>query len=346
MSATQKQVLVALSGGVDSSVCVRILQQQGYDVQAVVISFSAAHRPALDAARTAADELGIPLHIRYCEDAFEEQVVEPFCQAYANGLTPNPCVVCNPRVKFAQLAAEADERGIPYIASGHYARVRQIDGYFYVCKAVSPQRDQSYMLYRLNQSILRRLLLPVGEYEKPDIRALAHKAKLSSAQSPDSQEICFVPSGDYAAFIQHRGIQGKQGHFIGPNGENLGPHKGVLHYTVGQRRGLGIALGQPVFVKSIQANGNVQLAFGGQEYASSILLTDIHTATALPLQDGAYDVKIRSMAAAVPCMVSTHAGKTSLCFNKPQRAPAPGQAAVLYQGPRVVGGGTIESSSD
>ena len=259
----QDKVLVALSGGVDSSVCIQILRDQGFDVQAVVIRFSPAHDAAVRAAQTVARQLGVPLIEEDCTEEFEQQVVEPFCAQYCAGRTPSPCVLCNPRVKFAALARVADRLGIRYIATGHYARVTEENGLYYVRAAVSPERDQSYMLYGLPQNILARLCLPVGEFEKSDIREMAASAQLASADAPDSQEICFIPDGDYAAYIAARGLVPLQGRFIGPDGEDLGPHKGVWHYTVGQRKGLNIAYGTPLFVRRIRPNGDVELARGG-----------------------------------------------------------------------------------
>lgn len=337
------KILVALSGGVDSSVCVRILQEQGFAVEGLVIAFSPAHAGTVEAAQQAAEELGIPLTVEHCEPLFEKEVVEPFCTAYAEGETPNPCILCNPFVKFEVLAQVADRKGIYYIASGHYARLEEDNGIFYVARPASLARDQSYMLYRLPQQILKRLCLPLGEFEKPQIREMATEYGLSSANSPDSQEICFVPDGDYATFIQNRGISGKQGNFMAPDGKSLGPHKGVLHYTVGQRRGLGIALGQPVFVKGILKNGDIQLGWAGDEFSGRILLRSTLSTTGTPLQEnGECLIKVRSRAELVPCKIeNSHGDIWSIQFLSPQRAPAPGQSAVLYQNDRVVGGGII-----
>ncbi|NLW77915.1 MAG: tRNA 2-thiouridine(34) synthase MnmA [Ruminococcaceae bacterium] len=338
------RVLLALSGGVDSSACIPLLQQAGYDVSACVIAFSPAHAGAVAAAQQVAQQAGIPLTVVHREDAFDALVVQPFCREYAAGRTPNPCPMCNPLVKFRALADEADRLGIDAIASGHYAQVREVDGTFYVAQAASAARDQSYMLYRLPQDILRRLLLPAGALEKADIRAVAAQSGFASANAPDSQEICFVPNGNYAGFIERRGVQGLPGRFIGPGGEDLGPHRGVLHYTVGQRRGIGLALGKPVFVKSILPGGDIRLAWGDGLYAAGVVLEDMLTTAGAPLPPGPYTVKIRSMAKPAPCMLSYHdAGLPTLLFDTPQRAPAPGQHAVLYQNDLVVGGGVIRT---
>lgn len=339
------RVLVALSGGVDSSVCVRILQDQGFLVEALVLHFSPAHDKAVAAAELAARQLGVPLTVRDCQPEFEREVIAPFCRAYCAGRTPNPCVVCNPAVKFRLLCETADSMGIRYVASGHYARVEQTETGFCVRKALSSARDQSYMLYRLPQQILARLLLPVGEFEKPDIRAMAAAAGLAAADAPDSQEICFIPDGDYPAYLEARGERGLQGHFIAPDGRDLGPHRGVLHYTVGQRRGLGLALGRPVFVDSIGADGSVRLAWAGEEYAAAVRLTDL-VESGPGLRAGAhYDVKLRSVARGAGCTVHSRTADSALVvFDEPQRAPAPGQAAVLYAGELIAGGGVIDAS--
>lgn len=342
-SNEDKRVLMALSGGVDSSVGVRLLQRRGFEVSGLVIRFSPAHEAAVAAARRAAEELGIPLAVAEAEALFEEAVIVPFCAAYAAGRTPNPCVVCNPAVKFRLLAKAADEAGIPYIATGHYARVFRQDGRFFVARAKSARRDQSYMLYRLPQAVLARLLLPAGETEKAAVRQMAGDNGLSSASAPDSQEICFIPDGDYAAYLHRRGITGKQGRFWAPNGADLGPHKGVEHYTVGQRRGLGLSLGRPAFVGSISPEGDVRLAFVEDTLAAGLALTDVLSADGTPLE-GEYSVKIRSMARPVPCRAwLDENGAQRVIFGQPQRSPAPGQHAVLYRDELVMGGGVIDA---
>lgn len=339
----QDKVLVGLSGGVDSSVCIRILRDQGFDVQAAVIRFSPAHDAAVAAAVKVAEQLEVPLTIEDCTEQFERDIIAPFCEAYCGGVTPSPCVQCNPLVKFRALASVADRFGIRYIASGHYARVTEENGVYYVQKAVSTTRDQSYMLYRLPQDILSRLCLPVGEFEKDDIRAMAAEAKLASADAPDSQEICFIPNGDYAAYIAARGLSGKGGRFIGPNSEDLGAHKGVLHYTVGQRKGLNVAYGEPLFIKRICENGDIVLARAGDDCYGGILLRELVRTDGAAYQAGeTLLVKIRSRATPVPCTVVAADNNTlRVYFAEPQRAPAPGQSAVFYNGELVVGGGVI-----
>ena len=333
---------MGMSGGVDSSVAVRILQEQGFAVQGAVIRFSPAHDATVEAARQAADALGVELHVIDASELFEQQVVTPFCESYCEGRTPNPCILCNPGVKFHLLAEKADELGCPYIASGHYARVELCeDGLCRLCVPESAARDQTYMLYRLPQDILRRLVLPLGEFEKDDVREIARDIGLSCADAPDSMEICFIPDGDYSGFIRSRGLTPKEGRFIGPDGEDLGPHAGVDHYTVGQRKGLGLAAGRPLFVKAILPGGDVQLAESGEEYSTRLTLSGIVTPDGKPLAGGDYRVKIRSAAKAVPCQFD---GNHTVTFPEPVRAPAPGQSAVFYRGGFVFGGGFIDTA--
>lgn len=336
---TQDKVLVGMSGGVDSSVAVRILQQQGFGVTGAVIRFSPAHEAAVEAAKRAAKQMDIACIVLNAEELFEQEVVAPFCAAYAGGRTPNPCVVCNPGVKFAALAAAADRMGIQYIATGHYARVEvDADGVSRIHQPLSAARDQSYMLSRLPQDILNRLILPLGEFEKDDVREMARDFKLDCADAPDSMEICFIPDGDYASYIEARGLAGKTGRFISPDGEDLGPHKGVLHYTVGQRKGLGLALGEPVFVQSILENGDIKLARAGEEYFRTVEVEGIVTPDGAPLPAGEYAVRVRSAAQPAPAVFD---GVRTLRFAEPVRAAAPGQTAAFYRDGAVLGGGFI-----
>ncbi len=342
---TQDKILIGLSGGVDSSVCIEILKQQGFDVRAAVINFSPAHKAAVSAAVKIANQMQVPLSIEDCTHVFDEKIITPFCESYCKGVTPSPCVMCNPLIKFNALINAADRYDINLITSGHYARICEENGIFYIKKAYSEKKDQSYMLYRLPQDILKRLCLPIGEFEKDDIRQMAKDANLLSADVPDSQEICFIPSNDYAAFIKERGMQFPKGKFIGPNGEDLGEHKGVIYYTVGQRKGLGVAYGKPIFVKSILANGNIQLALSGNEYFSKITLTDIVKTDMLPYKTGMeFDAKIRSRATPAECeIVKICENSLEIKFTKPQKAPAPGQSVVFYTDDLVMGGGVIQN---
>lgn len=341
-----KKVLVGVSGGVDSSVCVDILKNDGYDVYGAVINFNTHSVSAIEDAKKVCEHLNIPIYVIDAQEIFDENVVIPFCKSYVEGRTPNPCVVCNPLVKFKVLEQKADELGIEFISTGHYAQTKQIDGVFYIKKAVSVAKDQSYMLYRLPQRILKRLVLPLGQYEKTDIRDKAKDIGLFNAEKKDSQEICFIPSGDHAAFIEEKGFATKKGFFFSPEGAKISPHKGVHHYTIGQRKGLNLAYGKPIFVKEISENGDVLLGYSGEEFFSKILLSDFVFEKGSIVVGKEYTVKIRSASKGdVTIVESVDENSAVLVFSTPVRAAAKGQSAVLYSGDLVVGGGFIASAT-
>lgn len=341
----QNKVLVALSGGVDSSVCVYLMKQQGYDVTGLVLSLSPAHEGTVRAAQAAAQAMDIPLIVTREEEWFQREVVIPWAQAYRRGETPNPCILCNPSTKFALLCREAKARGFDQVVTGHYAGVEEREGRYLLKKAKFLPRDQSYMLYRLSQEQLSLLSLPLENLSKDQVRAIAAQVGLPCASAPDSQEICFIPDNDYPSYIEKRFGKMPEGDFIGPDGTVCGRHKGLLHYTVGQRKGLGIALGRPVFVKSMDpVSGRIFLGDAGEEFAAGVLLRDCRwipfDQPPGPLRAGA---KIRSAAKEAPCSVSPLAdGVVQVLFDTPQRAPAPGQSCVLYDGDLVLGGGYIQ----
>lgn len=338
-----KKVLVGVSGGVDSSVCVDILRNSGYEVYGAVINFNIHSKTAIEDAKKACEHLNIPICVVDARDSFEKNVVLPFCQSYINGETPNPCVICNPLVKFKVLSQKADEMGIRYISTGHYAQTEERDGFFYIKKAISLSKDQSYMLYRLPQDILKRLILPLGQYEKSSIREQAENIGLFNAQKPDSQEICFIPSGDHASFIEAKGFMAKKGFFISPDGENLGAHKGVHHYTIGQRKGLNLSLGKPAFIKEISENGNILLGFAGEEFFNKIVLSGVVYTDKKPIDaKKEYSVKIRSASNGEAVIVEKSDNHSIvLSFLSPTRAAAKGQSAVIYDKDLVIGGGFI-----
>ncbi|MDD2954972.1 MAG: tRNA 2-thiouridine(34) synthase MnmA [Oscillospiraceae bacterium] len=339
------RVLVALSGGVDSSVCVYLLKKAGYDVGALVLRLSPCHESAVQAARQAAQALDIPLYVAQEEDWFTRQVIEPFNREYRRGRTPNPCVICNPTTKFAILCQKAKELGYGQVATGHYAGVEEKDGRYLLKKAGCLPRDQSYMLYRLSQEQLSMLALPLQALPKDEVRAIAAKAGLPCASSPDSQEICFVPDNDYPGYLERRFGPMPQGDFISPEGVPCGKHRGLLHYTVGQRKGLGIALGRPVFIRSISPETNrIYLADSGQEYARGVWLEDCRwIAFDRPEKPFPCGVKVRSVAREAAALVTPFPdGRALVEFETPQRALAPGQSAVCYDGDYVLGGGLIE----
>ena len=224
-----KRVLAAVSGGVDSSVAVHLLRQQGYEVEGVILEFSPAHRAAVESARVIAEQMKMPLHVIECHREFEENVILPFCREYREGRTPNPCILCNPSTKFALICKAAAELGFDFVATGHYARVEhQPDGTAVLRKSDCLERDQSYMLYRLTQQQLSMLLLPLEGLEKTQVRQIAHQLGLACADAPDSQEICWLPDGDYASFIEQKLGSCPAGEFISPDGTVCGQHKGLL----------------------------------------------------------------------------------------------------------------------
>ncbi len=342
------KVLVGVSGGVDSSVAVDLLKKQGLTVEGVVIKFSNETSGAIIDAKKVSEFLGIKLHIADATKDFDELVVTSFCKNYCDGITPNPCVICNPLVKFKTLIDLADELGIGYIATGHYAQVVKIEDTFYIKKAVSFLKDQSYMLYRLSQEVLSRLILPLGGYEKTQIRQQAKDINLFNADKPDSQEICFIPSNNHAQFIEDKGYKAKEGYFISPANEKLNKHLGVHHYTVGQRKGLNIALGKPVFVKEISENGDVLLAYSGDEYFNSVTISDVVYTNLKKINIGdEFSMKVRSAAKGDKAKImSLSSDSLTVVFNEPIRATAKGQSVVIYEDDLVLAGGFITKSEN
>ena len=338
-----RKILVGVSGGVDSSVCVDLLKKQGFEVYGAVINFNDHSDSAITDAHKVCAHLDIAICVIDARENFEKNVVQPFCQNYISGRTPNPCVVCNPLVKLKSLCDKADEMGIFYIATGHYAQIIEKDGLFYVKKATNNAKDQSYMLYRLPQDILKRLVLPLGQYEKPEIRNMAQELSLFNADKPDSQEICFIPDGNHGAFIEARGYKIKKGFFISPEGKKLSQHKGIHNYTIGQRKGLNIALGKPAFVKEICENGNILLGYAGEEFFNKVVLSQpVYTEDRCFEKGEEFVVKIRSAAKGDTAIVEeSDKEKIVLSFPAAVRAAAKGQSVVIYKDEIVMGGGFI-----
>ncbi|MBR5485419.1 MAG: tRNA 2-thiouridine(34) synthase MnmA [Oscillospiraceae bacterium] len=347
-----KSVLVALSGGVDSSTCVHLLKSQGYHVEAVVMEFSAEHAQAVNDAKIVADSLGIKLHVVRCHEEFKKNVVDYFAMDYLSGRTPNPCIVCNPTTKFEQLNKRRVELGFDFMATGHYADVVWLDTEdgksAFLKKAELTGKDQSYMLYRLSQEVLAHMIFPLNTFEKTKVREIAQQAGIPTANKPDSQEVCFIPDNDYANFITCNYGKSKKGRFISPDGADVGANEGILNYTIGQRKGLGIALGYPVFVKKIDAqSGNVYLGRKGEEYSQGVTLTGCVMTNHPIVKKGEFEagVKIRSMAKEAPVKVKKlDKDEWQIIFNEPQRAAAPGQSCVIYSDDIVVGGGFIKEA--
>ena len=350
------RVLVAMSGGVDSSVSALLLQQAGYECVGATMRLYDGIRidcaqptccslDDMEDARQVAARLGMRFEVLDFRDAFDTQVIGRFVDEYARGRTPNPCILCNRHLKFDRLLRTAREMGCDYLATGHYARVeRDADGAFHLRCGIDPKKDQSYVLYTLGQRELAHLLLPLGGLSKMDVRRIAEENGLVNARKHESQDICFVPDGDYAAFLEREGVESAPGDFVDGEGRVVGRHRGIVHYTIGQRKGLGIAMGYPAYVTSIDAAENT-VAIGPLEALASTEFSvedTVWTSGVVPAEPVEAEVRIHYHAHRVP--VSIHAQSPDCARIKVQgelRAVAPGQAAVFYQGAEVIGGGTI-----
>ena len=356
----EKKALIAMSGGVDSAVCAYLCARRGFEIAGVTMQLWLADRAVSDEpdpvpdqnsldARAVADQLGIPHHAVGLGDTFRRHVVDPFIDAYAKGDTPNPCVECNRCLKFGRLMPLARELGYPYLATGHYAKIEQdADGRYLLKKARDLSKDQSYFLWGIPREYLPRILLPLGDYTKAEIRAIAAEQGLRCAHRSDSQDICFIPDGDYISFIgAHCDREFPEGDFIAPDGRVLGRHGGIIRYTVGQRKGLGIALGAPAFVACKDPDTNtVTLCSDAELYRTSLtasrlnFLTDEDFSTPRRVE-----AKIRYRHEPAPATaVRLDDDRLSVVFDQPQRAIASGQSVVLYDGDVVLGGGVIERS--
>ena len=355
----KEKVVVGMSGGVDSSVAAYLLKEQGYDVIGVTMQIwqdddriiqeengGCCGLSAVDDARRVANDLEIPYYVMNFKNEFKEHVIDYFIEAYLDGKTPNPCIACNRYVKWESLLKRSLDIGAKYIATGHYARIVKLpNGRYALKKSATIEKDQTYALYNLTQEQLQHTLMPVGEYTKDEIRKIAEKISLRIANKPDSQDICFVPDGDYAAFIE-RETDKKilSGNFVTAEGTILGMHKGITHYTVGQRKGLGLALGYPAFVLEIRPDTN-EVVIGTKEESMAMSLRANHL-NFMSVEDLKEPLrvlaKIRYNHRGAWCTVEKIAADEIICrFEELQRAITPGQAVVLYDGDYVLGGGTI-----
>ncbi len=356
----KEKVVVGMSGGVDSSVAAWLLLEQGYDVVGVTMQIwqeesgdvqaengGCCGLSAVEDARRVAWELGIPYYVMNFRDEFRTHVIDYFISEYTRGRTPNPCIACNRYVKWESLLARSLEIGADYIATGHYARVERLaNGRYAVRSSVTAAKDQTYALYSLTQEQLAHTLMPVGQYHKEEIRAMAERLGLPVAHKRDSQEICFVPDQDYAGFISRStGMAPAEGNFVDSRGRVLGRHKGITHYTVGQRKGLGLSMGHPVFVSELRPDTNEVVVGEEEEVFSSELICDHINWMAvggLQGQPRRASAKIRYAHKGAACeLLEIGPDLVRVRFDEPQRAITPGQAAVFYDGEYVLGGGTI-----
>ncbi len=340
------RVVVGMSGGVDSSVAAWLLKQEGYEVTGVTLNlWEETAASAVQDAAAVAEVLGIPHRVVDFREIFRRDVISYFTEEYARGRTPNPCVRCNPLVKWEALGCVMRETGADFAATGHYARVRHLaDGRWALARAQTG-KDQTYALYRLSQEQLSHTLLPLGKYTKPQVRQMAREAGIPVFDKPDSQEICFIPDHDYAAFIERTGARDfPEGNFVSRTGEVLGRHRGLVHYTVGQRKGLGLSFGKPMYVLEIRPRTN-EVVLGGEDevWSSRLICGDLHF-QALPElnEERTVTAKIRYSHGGAPCrLIPLPEGRAECRFPEPVRAVTPGQAVVFYDGDLVLGGGTI-----
>ena len=344
------RVFAAMSGGVDSSVAAYLLLQAGYDVTGATMTL---YRPKGETgdtrdvtdARAICSKLGIP-HVTYdMGEVFCRRVIEDFIRVYEAGGTPNPCVTCNKTIKFGALWEAVSADGADRIATGHYARIRKEGDRHLLCRADDESKDQSYFLWQLPRDLLPRILFPLGDMTKPEIRALAASLAFETAHKSDSQDICFVPDGDYAGFMEaYTGRRAEPGDFVDTHGQVLGRHKGIIHYTVGQRKGLGIALGAPAFVCGKDpATRRVILGKNEDLFTREVTLEGVNL-LAVDAIDApmAVTARIRSTHRGAPATVVMTGDDTALVtFDEPQRAPCRGQSCVFYDGDTVVGGGIM-----
>ncbi len=355
-----KKVVVGMSGGVDSSVAAVLLKREGYDVVGVTMQMWQEENPAVTAAqggccgfdaaedaRRVADVLDIPHYVMNFRKEFREKVMDYFVSEYLAGRTPNPCIACNRYVKWESLLRRSMEIGADYIATGHYAGIIRLkNGRYAVRNAVTTKKDQTYALYSLTQEQLAHTLMPVGDYTKEEIRQIAEEAGLPVAHKPDSQEICFIPDNDYAAFIDREAKERvpKPGNFVTTDGQVLGRHLGITHYTVGQRKGLNLAMGRPVFVKEIRPDTNqVVIGEADEVFGGSLVCGHINYMGMEDLKEPREALaKIRYGHTGEKCVMERIGEDRIKCvFQKPVRAITPGQAVVFYEDGYVLGGGTI-----
>ncbi|MBR6484072.1 MAG: tRNA 2-thiouridine(34) synthase MnmA [Clostridiales bacterium] len=353
----KRKALIAMSGGVDSSVAAYLTKSMGYDPVGCtmklfdgedseqVLSKTCCSLSDVEDAGSVCRKLGIPYHVFNFKAEFGEKVIDKFIKCYSCGITPNPCLDCNRYLKFEKLYERAKVLGCDKIVTGHYARIEDENGRFLLKKGLDDTKDQSYVLYTLTQDQLAHTLFPLGELTKKEVREIAEQNGFINFNKADSQDICFVPDGDHRKFIEeYTGRTYPEGDFIGPDGNVIGKHKGIIAYTIGQRKGLGVAYGEPLFVKKISPEDNrVYLGRDEELYSNETDVRDLHIISGeVPAEPFRCKVRIRYKHKEKDALVTPLGDdRAHIGFDEPQRAITPGQAAVFYDGDVVLGGGVI-----
>lgn len=354
----KQKVIVGMSGGVDSSVAAYLLKEQGFDVIGVTMQIwqsdddekveadnGCCGLSAIADAKRVAKSIGIPHYVMNFRDDFKEKVIDYFVSEYKNGRTPNPCIACNRYIKWQSLLNRSKMLGVDFIATGHYARIKKLpNGRYTIYKSITEAKDQTYALYNLTQDQLSSTLMPVGDYDKDTIREIAKKINIRIANKPDSQEICFIPDHNHAKFIEKEtGKKQEEGNFVDVNGNIIGKHKGIINYTVGQRKGLGISFGKPCYVVKIN-NANNEIVIGEDKdiFSDRLFGNDINMMAYDEFDEQeTYIAKIRYSHKGGACKVKNHKDRIEVMFEEPQRAITPGQSVVIYKDDMIVGGATI-----
>lgn len=351
-----KKAIIAMSGGVDSSVAAFLMKDKGFDCIGATMKLydnddimesgekTCCSLDDIEDARSVANRLSMPYYVFNFKDEFKEKVIDKFIATYENGGTPNPCIDCNRHLKFKRLFQKMQELGFDYVVTGHYARVEENNGWFYLKKGVDAAKDQSYVLYSLTQNQLAHIQFPLGAYSKTEIREIAENHNFLNARKKDSQDICFVPDGDYAKFIEsYLGKTYPKGNFIDINGNVLGEHQGIIRYTNGQRKGLGVAFGKPMYVADKNVKDNtVTLCTNEELFSPELIADDFNWLIPNPAKEIKCSSRVRYNMKEQPATAYIlDNGNVKIVFDEPQRAITRGQAAVLYDGDTVLGGGTI-----